>query len=106
MQALFLLSLQHITYFIYMQGILNMGFPGGTLLKNPPANAGDTGDAGLIPGSGRSPGVGKSNPLHNPCLENSMNRGAWQAMIHGVAKCQPQLSTYTHTYTQCNIIFP
>ena len=49
-------------------------------------------DAGLIPGSGRSLGVGNSNPLQYPCLENSMDRGAWQATIHGVAKSQTQLS--------------
>ena len=99
MQALFLMRLQHITYFVYTQGILNMGFPRVTLVENPPANAGDTGDVGLISGSGRSPGVGNSNPLQHPCLENSMNRGAWQATIHEVAKCQPQLSTHTHTHT-------
>ena len=83
-----------------MQGILSMGFPGDALVKNPPANAGDIRDAGLIPGSGRSPGVGNRNPLQYSCLENSMNRRAWQAMMHGVAKCQPQLSTHTHTHTR------
>ena len=51
-----------------------MGFPGGTVVKNPPANAGD---ADSIPGSGRSPGVGNGNPLQYPCLENSMEREAW-----------------------------
>ena len=48
----------------------------GAVVKNLPANAGDT---GLIPGSGRSPGEGNGNPLQYPCLENSMNKGAWQA---------------------------
>ena len=48
------------------------GFPGGTVEKNPPANAGDTRDTGLIPGLGRSPGKGYGNPLQYPCLENSM----------------------------------
>ena len=52
------------------------GFPGGAVIKNMPANAGDTRDMGLILGSGRSPGVGNGNPLHSSCLENSMNRGA------------------------------
>ena len=51
-----------------------MGFPGGSMVKNPPANAGDM---GAIPGSGRSPGVGNGNPLQDSCLENSMDRGAW-----------------------------
>ena len=46
-----------------------MGFPGGTMVGNPPANAGDTRDPGLIPGSGRSPGVGNGNPLQHSCLE-------------------------------------
>ena len=51
--------------------------PGGTVVKNPHANAGDAGDTGSIPGSGRSHGVGNDNPLHYSCLENSMGRGAW-----------------------------
>ena len=54
-----------------------------------PANAGDS---GLIPGSGRSLGEGYGNPLQYSCLENSMERGAWQATVHGVAKSQTQLS--------------
>ena len=62
------------------------GFPGGSVVKNPPANAGDTGDAGLIPGSGRSLGEGNGNPLQYSCLENTMDRGAWQATVHRVAK--------------------
>ena len=56
---------------------LLMGFPGGSMVKNPPANAGDTGDLGSITGLGRSPGVGNGNPLQYSCLENSMDRGAW-----------------------------
>ena len=58
------------------------------MVKNLPANAGDTGDAGLIPRSGRSPGVGSSNLLHSSCLGILMDRGAWQAIVHGVAKSQ------------------
>ena len=54
-----------------------MGLPGGTVIKNPFAKAGDTRDEGLIPGSGRSPGVGNVNPLQYSCLGNPMNRGAW-----------------------------
>ena len=53
------------------------GFPSDSGIKNPPANAGDAGDMGLTPGSGRSPGVGNGNPLQYSCLENSMDRGAW-----------------------------
>ena len=59
------------------------GFPGGSAIKNPPANAGDSGS---IPGSRRSSGGGKSNPLQYSCLENPMDRGAWQATVHGVTK--------------------
>ena len=56
------------------------------MVKNLPANAGDTEDAGLIPGLGKSSGVGNDNPLQYSCLGNPMNRGAWQATIHGVTK--------------------
>ena len=61
----------------------HMGFQGGTVVKNPPVNAGYTRDVGSIPGSGRSPGVGNGNPLQYSSLENSMNRGAWQATAQG-----------------------
>ena len=54
--------------------------------KNPPASAGDVRDVGLIPGFGRSPGGGHGNPLQYACLENPMDRGSWQATVHGVAK--------------------
>ena len=56
------------------------------MVKNPPANAGDVRDLDLIPGSGRSPGVGNGNPLQDSCLENPMDKGAWLATVHGVAK--------------------
>jgi len=59
------------------------GLPGGSVAKNPPANAGDT---GLIPGSGRSPREGKGNPLQYSCLGNPMDRGVWQAIVHGVTR--------------------
>ena len=68
-----------------------MGFPGGAVVKYPLAKAGDTGDVGLIPGSGRSPGVGNGNPLQYSCLENSMNRRALQAADNGVEKSQTRL---------------
>ena len=58
------------------------------LVKNPPAKGGDIGDTSLIPGLGRSPGEGNSNPLQYSFLEKSMDRGAWQASVHGVAKSQ------------------
>ena len=60
-----------------------MGFPGGSVVKNLPANAGDSGS---IPGSERHPGKGNVNPLQYSCLGNPMNKGPWQATVHGVAK--------------------
>ena len=83
-----------------------MGFQGGAAVKNLPANAGDVGDAGLIPGSGRSPGGGNGNPLQYSCLENSLGAGAWGAMVHGVAQSQtrPIAHTYTHTHTHTQAI--
>ena len=56
------------------------------VVKNPPANAGDIRDVGLIPGSGRSPREGNGNPLQYSCLENPMDRGAWWATVHRVIK--------------------
>ena len=65
-------------------------------VKNPPTSAGDARDAGLIPGSGRSPGVGNGAPLQYSCLENPMDRGAWRAIVYGVAKSWPWLSDWAH----------
>ena len=65
-------------------------------VKYPPVNAGDM---GLIPGLGRSPGVGNGNTLQYSCLENSKARGAWWATVTGVVKSQTQLSTHVHTHT-------
>ena len=104
-----------IPWTVACQGLLSIGFPrqeywSGSLfpspedlpdpglnpqvvpvVKNPPANAGDTGDLGLIPELGRSPGKGNGYPLQYPCLENPMDRGAWQATVHRVAKSQTRL---------------
>ena len=66
-----------------------MGFPGGTMVKNPPANAGDV---GLIPVLGRSPGEGNDIPHQYSCLGNPRDRGAWWAIVHGVVKSRTQLS--------------
>ena len=60
------------------------------------SNSGDTGDSGSIPESGRSPRVGNGNPLQYSCLENPLDKGAWQATVHGVAKSPTQLSTHIH----------
>ena len=58
----------------------DLGFPGGSVVKNPPANAGDV---GLISGSGRSPGEGNGNPFQYSCLGNPTDRGTWQAIVRG-----------------------
>ena len=78
------------------------GFTGGSVVKNLPANAGETedvGDSDLIPGSGSSHGAGNGNPLQYSCLENPTVRGAWQATVHGVSKSQHDWVT-EHTHTQ------
>ena len=79
--------------------LLRQGFPGGAEVK---ASASNAGDPGSIPGSGRSPGEGNGNPLQDSCLENSMDGGAWQATIHGVAKSQIRLSDITCFHFQTN----
>ena len=67
------------------------GFPGGLVVKNVPASAGDRRDVGSVPGFERSPGEGNGNPLQY-CLGNPMDRGAWRATVHAVAKSWTQLS--------------
>ena len=68
-----------------------LGFPGGVVIKNLPASAGDIRDAGSIPGLGRFPGEGNGNPLQYPCLENFTDRGAWWATVRSITKSQTQL---------------
>ena len=70
------------------------------LVKNLPAKTGDTTDKRSIPGSGRSPGERNGNPLQYSCLENSMDRGAWLAVVHGIAKSWTWLSTHACTHNQ------
>ena len=70
-----------------------MGFPGGSVVKNLLANAGDP--SSIPPGSGRSPGEGTGNPLQHPCLENHMERGVWWATGHGMAKSWTWVSDWT-----------
>ena len=67
-----------------------LGFPGGSVIKNPPANAGNM---GLIPGSGRSPGERNGNPLQYSSLGSSVDRGSWQVAVPGVIKNWTQLSS-------------
>ena len=74
-----------------------MGFPGSTGVNNPPANAGDARSVDSVPGSGRSPGIGNGNLLQYSCLESFMYRGAWRAIVHGVAESDMTEHTHTHT---------
>ena len=67
------------------------------VVKNPLANAGNIRDVSLIPGSGRSPGGGHSNPFQYSCLENSMDRGLWWSTVHRVAK-KSDMTEHAHTY--------
>ena len=69
-----------------MTWVVKIELPGGSVVKNLTANTGDARDAGSIPRSGRSPGVKNGKPLLCFCLENSMDRGAWGAAVHGVAE--------------------
>jgi len=71
------------------------GFSDGTMVKNLLASAGDTRNMSLIRGLERVTGVGNGSPLQYSCLEDSMDRGAWQATVHGVGKSQMRLSTHT-----------
>ena len=81
---------------------LDKSFSGGSVVKTPPANTGNTEDLDLIPRWGRSPGVGNGNSIQYSCLGNPMDRGAWWATVHGVAKSRTKvnmtehLSTHTH----------
>ena len=81
-----------LTYFVLTSPCVFTGFPGGSEVK---ASASNAGDPGSIPGSGRSPGEGNGNPLQYSCLENPMDRAAWQATVHGVAKSRTRLSDFT-----------
>ena len=94
------LGLLHTNFspFLHMkigESTKTLGFPGGLVVKNRPANAGDIRKVALFPGSGRFPGVENGNLLQYSCLENSMDRVAWWATVHGVARSLTQLSMHT-----------
>ena len=80
--------------FFSMHVLLIVGFPGGSDDNEYPCNVGEPGS---VPGLGRSPGEVNGNPLQYSCLENPMDRGAWQSTVHGVAKSWTQLSNFTIT---------
>ena len=75
------------------------------MVKTPPANAGDRRDAVSIPGSGRSPGVGNGNALQYSCLEIFMDRGAWRAIVPGVAKSWTHLSMYLQAHKYVTVLY-
>ena len=83
-------------YLNFREVTLATGFPGGLVVKNPPANAGYAGDVGSIPGSGRSPGEGNGNPLQCSCLENPMDRAACWAAVQGVTKDSDTTERLSH----------
>ena len=109
----FLFSLKYIWFimciyvfiYIYTQ-IHTYEFSGGTIVKDSSANAGDARVVGLIPESGRSPGVGNGNLVQYSCLDNSTDRGAWWAIVHGVTKSRMWLSTWICVYIYIYILFP
>ena len=82
----------------------SLGFQVALVAKNPPANAGDTGDLGSIPGSGRSPGRGHGNLPQYSCLENPMNKGAWQATVHKIAESDRTEGTWRACMHQLSCI--
>ena len=91
-------SSSNIADLYFFLGCIHWGFPGGSVVKNLPANAGDAGDGGSIPGSGRSPREGNGNRLQCSSLQNSMDGGAWQAAIHGLQRVRHD-RTHTHAFT-------
>ena len=111
----------YCSYLFYVCDVLNMSetnvnicgwasicmgyiYGGGTMVKDPLANAGDAGFGSLIPGLGRSPRGGNGSPLQYDCLENSMDRRVWGAIVHGVAKIQTQLTELTYMYILLSIV--
>ena len=76
------------------------------MVKNSPADAGDIRNSGLIPGSGRFPGLGHDNPLQYSCLENSKDRGAWQATVHGVTESDTTEQLSLFSFVGVGVILP
>ena len=81
-----------------------LGFPGSSVVNNPHANTGGTGDRGSTPELGRSPGEGNGTLLQYSCLGNPMGRGFWQATVHGVTKSQTQLSIQSPPYSSHDLV--
>ena len=99
-KAGFFLSFLKKYLFIYLHQVIARGFPGGTGVKDLLANAGDEREAGSIPGSGRSPGVGSGNLHQYCCPGNPTDRGAWQLTVHGATKSRSRLNMHAHNLTR------
>ena len=94
-----LLQMALIRSFLWLNNIPLRGFPGGSVVKNPPANVGDSGS---ISGCGKSPREGNGNPLQYSCLGNPMDRGAWRATVRGVVRVRHDLVTkQQHQISHC-----
>ena len=89
------LFLNYLSFSYWILSVL-WGFPGDSVVKNPPVNVGDARDTSLIPGLERFSGGGNDNPLQYICLKNSMDRGAWQAPVHGVVKSWKPVIDWAH----------
>jgi len=94
-----------VPLFIFISAYLSihLGFPDGSAVENLPANAGDAGDTGLVPGSRRSLGGGKGHQCS--CWDNPMDRGAWRAIAQWFAKTAAQLGIHTSIYLRLSIIY-
>ena len=92
----------------YVCSGLTNGFPGGAVVNNMPASAGDLRDTGSILGSGRSPGGRSGSPLQYSCLENPTDRGDWWAAVHGVSQSWTRLSDWAHMdpFIMCSWFLP
>ena len=88
--------------FLLARPLGTKGFPGASVIKNPPVSEGEARDMSSIPGWGRPPGVGSGNPLQYSCLENSLDRGACQAIVHGVKKRYDLVTAHTRTRLEVN----
>ena len=93
-------NIKHLVYLFIYFGCTQFSFPGGSVVKNLPA---DAENVGSIPWLGRSPGGGNGNPLQYSCQGNHMDCGAWWATVHGVTKTWIQLSDYTHVCAQSQL---
>ena len=101
--TLFIITTSWIIFFVFIRS-MHRGFPAGSVVKNLPANAGDTGDMGSVPGSGGSPGGQNDNSLQYSCWDDLMDRTAWWATVPEIPNSQTQLSEPTHIHSLNSLI--